>query len=112
VSTTLNVSKEHIAKTAGVCGGKACIAGQRIRVMDIVASTMHHGMTPDELLAEYPGLTLGDIFAALAYYHDNTEKIKADFQRERELDQFGQTQPSRIRDALKTRPELREKLGE
>ena len=28
--------KQHIAKTAGICGGKACIAGHRIRVMDIV----------------------------------------------------------------------------
>ena len=32
------VSKEHIAKTPGICGGKACIAGHRIRVMDIVVS--------------------------------------------------------------------------
>lgn len=26
----------HIKKTPGVCGGKACIDGTRIRVMDIV----------------------------------------------------------------------------
>jgi uncharacterized protein (DUF433 family) len=29
--TAVNVSKEHITKTPGVCGGKACIAGHRIR---------------------------------------------------------------------------------
>ena len=26
----------HIEKTPGVCGGKACIGGTRIRVLDIV----------------------------------------------------------------------------
>ena len=28
-ATALGVSKEHITKTPGVCGGKACIAGTR-----------------------------------------------------------------------------------
>ena len=31
-----NVLTQHITKTPGVCGGRACIAGHRIRVMDIV----------------------------------------------------------------------------
>lgn len=31
------VERKHISKTPGVCGGRACIAGHRIRVMDIVA---------------------------------------------------------------------------
>ncbi len=31
-----NVTAEHITKTPGVCGGKACVAGTRVRVMDIV----------------------------------------------------------------------------
>jgi uncharacterized protein (DUF433 family) len=31
-----NIIAPHITKTPGVCGGRACIAGSRIRVMDVV----------------------------------------------------------------------------
>ena len=31
-----DILTQHITKTLGVCGGMACIAGHRIRVMDIV----------------------------------------------------------------------------
>ena len=31
-----NVISQHITKTPGVCGGRPCIAGHRIRVQDIV----------------------------------------------------------------------------
>lgn len=31
-----DILQEHITKTPGVCGGKACISGHRIRVLDIV----------------------------------------------------------------------------
>src|SRR5436309_2339580 len=40
--------QKHISKTPGVCGGKACIAGHRIRVMDIVVLHEMRGMSRDE----------------------------------------------------------------
>jgi uncharacterized protein (DUF433 family) len=98
--TTLTISKEHIAKTPGVCGGKACIAGHRIRVMDIVASYVQRGMKPSEILDEYPGLTIADVHAALAYYHDHRDEVDADFQRDEELDRYGRTQPSKLLDEV------------
>jgi uncharacterized protein (DUF433 family) len=36
----INVIKEHIEVTPGVCGGKPHIAGHRIRVQDIVISKL------------------------------------------------------------------------
>ncbi len=39
------MTTERITKTPGVCGGKACIAGHRIRVMDIVIWHEHMGMS-------------------------------------------------------------------
>ena len=56
MSTAFGVSKEHITKTPGVCGGKACIAGSRIRVMDIVGWHEHQKQTPDEILQSFPAL--------------------------------------------------------
>ncbi len=31
-----DIVRRHITKTPGVCGGKACIAGHRIRAMDVL----------------------------------------------------------------------------
>ncbi|MBA3442181.1 MAG: DUF433 domain-containing protein, partial [Pyrinomonadaceae bacterium] len=52
-----NVSTERITKIPGVCGGKACIAGHRIRVMDIVILHEHLGMSADEVVTAYPTIT-------------------------------------------------------
>jgi uncharacterized protein (DUF433 family) len=95
------LSKEHISKTQGICGGRACIAGHRIRVMDVVALYNMRGMSPSEILYQYPGITLADVYAALTYYHDNRAEIDSDFEIEKKCDEFGRTQPSRLSDNLK-----------
>jgi uncharacterized protein (DUF433 family) len=105
------VSVEHITKTPGVCGGKACIAGHRIRVLDIVVWHNHWGRSPDEIVDTYPGITLSDVYGALAYYHDHRDEIEVDFEESRKWDEFGKTQPSKLNDALAKNTELREKPG-
>jgi uncharacterized protein (DUF433 family) len=83
--TSVPVIAEHIEVTAGVCGGKSRIAGHRIRVQDIVLSHQRAGMSPDEIVSALPTITLADVYAALAYYHDHRTEIDADI---READQF------------------------
>jgi uncharacterized protein (DUF433 family) len=68
---TLN---EHIEVTPGVAGGKPRIAGRRVTVQDIVIWHERLGRTADEIAAEY-NLTLGDVYAALAYYFDHRSDI-------------------------------------
>ena len=80
-----NVRREHITKTPDVCGGKACIAGHRIRVMDIVVWCEMRGYSVDEVVDVFPGITLADVYAALAYYFDNRAEIEADFRHEQEV---------------------------
>jgi len=65
---------QHIEITPGVCGGKARIAGRRIRVQDIVAFHLRWGQPVDEIAHEYE-LDRADIYAALAYYFDHREEI-------------------------------------
>jgi uncharacterized protein (DUF433 family) len=67
---------DHIEITSGVCGGKPRIAGHRIRVQDVVIWHERMGMSPDEIVSQYPGITLADVYAALAYYHDNLPAIR------------------------------------
>src|SRR5688500_13161036 len=111
MTTALGVSKEHITKTPGVCGGRACIAGHRIRVMDIVLMHEEGGMSPAAIVEQFPSITLADVHAALAYYHDNRAEIEHDFEVHRQADEFGKTQPSKLKEALARDPSLRERFG-
>jgi uncharacterized protein (DUF433 family) len=70
--------EEHIAVIRGHCGGKPHVAGHRIKVQHIALCHERMGMSPEEIGAAHPGLTLADVYAALAYYHDHREHIDAD----------------------------------
>lgn len=94
-----DVSKPYITRTPGVCGGKACIAGHRIRVMDVVVWHEMRGYCADEVVDMFPGITLSQVHAALAYYFDNREEIEADFRRDQEIDEWArENAPSLLRD--------------
>jgi uncharacterized protein (DUF433 family) len=67
-----------IVRTPGTCGGRPRIAGTRITVQYIVTEIMA-GMTPEEILENKPHLTLGGIYAAIAYYYANKEVLDAEF---------------------------------
>jgi hypothetical protein len=40
------------------------------------------GMSPEEIVSEWPQLRLGDVAAALAYYDDNRQQIDAEMKTE------------------------------
>ena len=58
----------------GKRGGRPCIRGMRISVYDILG-WLAAGMTNDEILDEYPELTVEDIRAALAYAADREHHL-------------------------------------
>ena len=60
------VGFDHITFDPDVLGGKACIRGMRISVAPIV-NLLANGMTPPEIVEEYPDLELEDIRQALRY---------------------------------------------
>ena len=68
------VLDRHIEITPGVAGGKPRIAGHRITVQNIVIWHERMGKSADEICVEYD-LTLGDVYAALAYYFDHRDEI-------------------------------------
>lgn len=79
------VISEHIKITPGICGGKPHIAGHRIKVHDIVIWHERLGFSPDEIVSEYPSITLADVYAALAYYHDHFEEIRQQIREDEEF---------------------------
>ena len=66
-----------LVSTPDVCGGRIRIAGTRITVQRI-ATLYQQGQEADEIVRTYPHLSLGQIYAALAYYHSNRMEIDAD----------------------------------
>ncbi len=64
----------HIEITLGIVGGKPRIAGHRITVENIVVWHEHQGRDAVQIADEYD-LTLAEVHAALAYYHDHRSEI-------------------------------------
>jgi uncharacterized protein (DUF433 family) len=95
---TLN---QHIEITPGVAGGKPRIAGHRITVQNVIIWHERMGLTADEIATEY-GLTLADVYAALAYYYDHRGEIDASIHADEEF----------VAELRKiTRSKLKEKIG-
>jgi uncharacterized protein (DUF433 family) len=85
----------RIVSTPGTCGGKPRIGGHRIKVEDVATWHVRMGMSPDEIVSNWPSLTLSDVHAALAYYFDHRERIDADIlEGERFADDFRAGAPS------------------
>ena len=80
------VMHPHIVSDPAVCGGSPRIAGTRFSVRLVVGYVLHQGVTPEELQAAFPHLSLAAIYDALAYYYDNREEIDAEFQADAVLD--------------------------
>ena len=60
-----------------VCGGEARLSGTRVCVWNIVW-LMRQNRTAEELLEDFPRLTLADIEVAEKYYQDNRPEIDYD----------------------------------
>jgi uncharacterized protein (DUF433 family) len=85
MATAKATGYSHITKDPEVCGGRACIDGTRIRVLDIVG--LHRrGVKPEDMLTTYASpLTLAQVYAALAYAHDHPDEIEAAFEEDRRV---------------------------
>jgi uncharacterized protein (DUF433 family) len=64
----------EIVKTESVLGGKPRIEGRRIGVLHVI-DEIQSGRTPEEVTAQFD-LTLGEVYTALAYYHEHPEEMR------------------------------------
>lgn len=62
----MNRWQDHISTAAEVCHGKPCIRGTRVLV-SVVLDNLAEGLTAEEIVLEYPPLTVEDVRAAVAY---------------------------------------------
>jgi uncharacterized protein (DUF433 family) len=58
--------RQRIASKADVCHGKPCVRGTRIMV-SVILDNLAEGLSPEEIVEDYPPLVLEDVRAAVAY---------------------------------------------
>jgi len=56
------------------------IAGTTMKVVELVLAQAAYGWSGEELSGQFPHLTLGQIYSALAYYWDHREALEADIE--------------------------------
>lgn len=96
-----NVIVQHIISKPDVLGGSPHIAGHRVRVLDIVVWHEKRGFSPDQIVDQFPGITLGDVYAALAYYFDHREEIETEFNQEsRQISEEKPKYPSKFQQKI------------
>ncbi len=100
--TVIPVIGEYIAIKPGFCGGKPHILGHRIKVQHVAIWHERMGMTPEEIVATYPTLTLPAVYAALSYYHDHRAEIDADIEADERFvaEMKAQAGPSKLQQRL------------
>jgi uncharacterized protein (DUF433 family) len=95
----------RIVSTPGICGGRPRIDGHRIQVEDVAIWHERRGLSPDQIVSEYPSITLTEVHAALAHYYENRERIDADIEAAKRYaeEMRAKAGPSRLQEKLRQR---------
>jgi uncharacterized protein (DUF433 family) len=73
-----------IATNPNVRSGRPVVAGTGITVADIAIAKIFHGQDADSI-AEWYGLSLPQVYAALSYYYDHKIEIDTDIKKRDEI---------------------------
>ena len=92
------IQTDRIVSKREVCGGKPCIAGTRIRVQDIYVWHELQGISADEVVSQYPQISMADVYAALAFFWEHREEIRGQMAEESAIVEAMQRKhPSRLK---------------
>ena len=102
MTDTTVLSIDTIVSNPAVRSGRPFIAGTTLRVQDVAAHHIYNHYTPDELAYQL-GISLAQVYAALAYYYDHKDEIERQIEEDDRLIQeakesgFGQQHPPILR---------------
>ena len=74
--TVENIAYHYIIQNQEIHGGEPIIKKTRFPVRSIVFYIIKQGMLPEELVQEFPQLTLAAVHEALSYYYENKKEIE------------------------------------
>ena len=92
----------HIEVTAE---GVAYVAGTKTKVLEVALDRIAHHWDADEIHRQHPHLSLGQIYAALAFYFDHKDELDAQIENQRETVEAARASAgeSLVRAKLKTK---------
>ena len=61
--------------------GVAWIDDTNVKVIEVVVDKLAHASSAEEMHFQYPHLSLGQIYAALSYYHDHQSEFDEEIDR-------------------------------
>lgn len=76
----------HVSEEEGVQGGEPIVEGTRFPVRSVVVYVLREGMLPEELVKEFPQLSLAAVYEALSYYYDHREEMDRLIDEQRETE--------------------------
>jgi len=75
IRPTIQTEHPHIVRVEGIRGGEPIIKGTGISVRTIVERTRLSD-EPEQIINDYPHLTLAQVYDALSYYHEHPQEIE------------------------------------
>jgi len=95
------IKHPYIAITPEVKGGSPVIVGTRTKVMDIAIRYEFEGMTPDQIIEQFPHLSLAQIHDALSYYYELKSELDGTYKKEQLfVNELRKHYPSKLRAKL------------
>jgi uncharacterized protein (DUF433 family) len=79
MSVELKTEHPYIIRNPQICGGVPIISGTRIAVY-LIAIRIKNGDSAEDILRDYPHLTLAQIYDAISYYFDHREEVEQQVQ--------------------------------
>ncbi len=61
--------------------GVAWIDDTHIKVLEVIADHVTHGQSAEQVQREHSHLTLAQVYAAFAYYHDHEAELDAEMEQ-------------------------------
>lgn len=84
-----------------IVGGQPVISGTRIKVIDIAIRYELQGISPDNIINEYPHLKLEQIHDALSYYYEHKDLFDKKYREDQSfLTQLKKKYPSKLKSKL------------
>lgn len=101
-STLEGVKHPYITIGRKSKGGEPAIVGTRTSVTDIAIRYEFGGMTPDQIIEQFPHLTLAQIHDALSYYYEHKLELDDAYKKQQTLvNELKKHYPSRLKAKLK-----------
>lgn len=83
--------------------GTPVIEGTTMKVVELILGNKAYGWSPEEMHFQYPHLSLGQIYSALAYYSDHQEEVEQELKKRlKEVNQLEKaSKPSSLKARLR-----------